>query len=290
MEPTREIYWNIIGGKLIYLLALAALAFMVRGILGRVRLWRIGRKEERTDRPAERLWGLLVEVFGHRRQLRDPYPGLMHLFIFYGFFVELIATTLVAVQEWSGVHFLQGGFYRWFSLLSDGFGLVAIAGIGMALWRRAVLRPERINSVLDDWVALWLLLLIFVQGFVVEGLRIAATELAAHPDWAPWSPGGYLVALLVQGLATKTLQTLHRLNWWFHAATAFFFIGYMGYGKFNHIWYGLLNIYTRNLGPTGRLSYPDIEAAMETDPDSIETLGVEKIGQYPWKGLLDLDA
>ena len=290
MEPTREIYWNIAGGKLIYLFALAAVAAMGYGVWRRVRLWRLGGSEARWDRLPERAGGLLAEVFGHRRQLRDAYPGLMHLFIFYGFFAELVATTLVGVQEWTGVHFLKGSFYLWFSLLSDGFGLLGIAGIGMALWRRLVVKPPRITSVLDDYLALWLLLLLFVQGFAVEGLRIAADELRQHPDWAPWSPGGYAVALLVKDLGAETLRALHRFNWWFHAATAFAFIAYMGFGKFNHIWYGLLNIFFRNLGPSGKLTFLDIEATMEKNPEAIETLGVNQVEQYTWKGLLDLDA
>ncbi|MEE9275974.1 MAG: (Fe-S)-binding protein, partial [bacterium] len=216
--------------------------------------------------------------------------GLMHMFIFYGFFAELVATTLIAVQEWSGIHFLRGAFYLWFSLLSDSFGILAVVGIGMAVWRRAVQRPDHIVSILDDWIALAFLLLIFLQGFLVEGIRIAATEMGPHPDWAVWSPGGYFVALFLSGWSEAALRTFHRLAWWFHALSAFAFIAYMGFGKFNHIWYGLLNIFCRNLGPSGRLSYIDIEAAMDSDPESIEALGVEKIEQYSWKGLLDLDA
>ncbi len=290
MEPTREIYWNIVGGKLIYIFALAALGVMVWGIRARVLLWRRGGGEMRFDRIPERLVGLLAEIFGHRRQLRRPYPGLMHMFIFYGFFAELVATTLIAVQEWSGIHFLRGAFYLWFSLLSDSFGILAVVGIGMAVWRRAVQRPDHIVSILDDWIALAFLLLIFLQGFLVEGIRIAATEMGPHPDWAVWSPGGYFVALFLSGWSEAALRTFHRLAWWFHALSAFAFIAYMGFGKFNHIWYGLLNIFCRNLGPSGRLSYIDIEAAMDSDPESIEALGVEKIEQYSWKGLLDLDA
>ena len=114
MEPTREIYWNIVGGKLIYIFTLAALGVMVWGIRARVLLWRRGGAEMRFDRIPERMGGLLVEIFGHRRQLRRPYPGLMHLFIFYGFFAELVATSLIAIQEWSGIHFLRGAFYLWF--------------------------------------------------------------------------------------------------------------------------------------------------------------------------------
>ncbi len=290
MTPTREIYWNIVFGPLIYLFAAMAIGVMSYGIYQRVRLWRLGGGEMRTDKPVKRLWGVVDELVLHRRMLRDPYPGLMHLFIFYGFFVELIATSMIAVQEWTGIHYLKGNLYLGYSLLSDGFGLLGIVGILMALWRRLVMKPERMNSVLDDYLALWLLLLVFVQGFVVEGLRIAATELRHNPALAPWSPGGYAVALTLQGLSLETLKFLHRINWWFHAITAFVLLGYMGFGKFNHIWYGLLNMFCRNLESSGKLTFIDIEATMEADPEAIETLGVEKIEGYTWKNLLDLDA
>ena len=111
-----------------------------------------------------------------------------------------------------------------------------------------------------------------------------------NPSLAPWSPGGYAVALTLQGLSVETLRFLHRINWWFHAITAFVLLGYMGFGKFNHIWYGLLNMFCRNLEPSGKLRFIDIEATMESDPEAIETLGVEKIEGYTWKNLLDLDA
>ncbi|MCY3825497.1 MAG: heterodisulfide reductase-related iron-sulfur binding cluster [Nitrospinae bacterium] len=290
MTPTREIYWNIVLGPLVYLFAAAAIGVMSYGIYQRVRLWRLGGGELRTDKPVKRLWGVVDELVVHRRMLRDPYPGLMHLFIFYGFFAELIATSMIAVQEWTGIHYLKGNLYLGYSLLSDGFGLLGIVGLLMALWRRLVMKPERMNSVLDDYLALWLLLLVFVQGFVVEGLRIAATELRDNPSLAPWSPGGYAVALTLQGLSLETLRFLHRINWWFHAITAFVLLGYMGFGKFNHIWYGLLNMFCRNLESSGKLSFIDIEATMEADPEAIENLGVEKIEEYTWKNLLDLDA
>jgi hypothetical protein len=83
--PTREIYWNISGEELVYLFAFVAVALLVYGIHRRVRLWRLGGSEGRLDRPFERLRGLLIEVFGQRRPLRDPYAGIAHLFIFYGF-------------------------------------------------------------------------------------------------------------------------------------------------------------------------------------------------------------
>jgi Fe-S oxidoreductase/nitrate reductase gamma subunit len=288
--PTREIYWNIAGETLIYLFALIAAGFLGYGIYLRVRLWRLGGAEARFDRLPQRLGGLLLEVFDHRRPLRDPYPGIAHLFILYGFLAQLIATSLISIQEWTGIHFLKGTFYLGYSLLSDGFGILGIVGICMALWRRVVWRPARLHPVLDDWIALTLLLLIFLQGFLVEGIRIAVTELRLQPDLAPWSPGGYTVALLLQNMDVERLRSFHRIHWWFHALTAFLFLAYMAYGKLNHILYGPLNIFFRNLNPSRNLTYPDIEASLESDPEALETLGVEKIDQYSWKNLLDLDA
>jgi Fe-S oxidoreductase/nitrate reductase gamma subunit len=288
--PTREIYWNIVNGGLIYGLALVAGGFLAYGIYRRARLWRRGTAVARFDRLGERLRGLLIEVFGHRRSLRDPYAGVAHLFIFYGFLAQFVATSLIALQEWSGIPFLRGSFYLWFSLLSDGLGLLGIVGLCMALWRRAVWRPARLHTVLDDWVALTLLLLIFLQGFLVEGIRIALTELDAHPDWAAWSPGGYAVALLLRNLEADRLLAFHRFHWWFHAVTALVFLAYLVYGKLSHIFYGLLNILFRNLESTGKLSHADIEATLEEDPEAFETLGVERIDAYSWKSLLDLDA
>ncbi|MEE8558997.1 MAG: heterodisulfide reductase-related iron-sulfur binding cluster [Myxococcota bacterium] len=287
---TREIYWNIVAAGLIYVFAVIAVGFLGWGLYRRLRLWRLGRPESRLDRPLERLRGLLVEVFGHRRLLRQPFAGVSHLFIFYGFLAQLAATSLIALQEWTGIHFLRGPFYLGFSLVSDTFGILAIVGLGMAIARRFGSRPPRPGSLLDDWVALGLLLLVFVQGFAVEGLRIAATELHEQPGLAPWSPGGYAVALTLQGLGNESLRGLHRVMWWFHAVTAFGLLGYMAFGKLNHVFFGTLNIFFRSLEPSGKLTFPDIEATLEENPDAMPMLGVDTIEKYSWKSLLDLDA
>jgi Fe-S oxidoreductase/nitrate reductase gamma subunit len=290
MEPTREIYWNIAAHGLIYVFLIAAIAGAAYGIGRRFRLWRLGEAEDRLDRIPERLTGLLSEIFGHRRHFRDPFAGTAHLLIFYGFLAQLVATGIISVQESTGAQLLKGTFYLWYSVLSDSFGLLGLVGLGMACWRRLVQRPQHLHTATGDWFALTLLLLIFLQGFLLEGCRVALLELHAQPELAPWSPGGHLVALVLQYVSADHLYFLHRFTWWFHAATVFWFIGYLGYAKFNHIFFGPANIFLRNLDPSGKLRYPDIEAMLDTDPDALDTLGVDRIEQYSWKSLLDLDA
>ena len=294
MGDTREIYWNIVGGTLVYLFFVIAVGFLAYGVYRRYRLWRLGGNEPRFDRIPERVAGLLAEVFGQRRQLRHPYPGVMHTLIFYGFMAQVVATSLISIQEWTGAHFLQGAVYRWYSLLTDVFGQLAIIGLCMAIARRVLLRPKHVVSLAEDSIALGLLLVLFLQGFAIEGVRIAATELRDNLDLAHWSPGGYMVALLVQNVSVDTLRAIHRGSWWFHIVTAFAFIGYLSSGKLNHIFYGMLNIFFRNLNRGSRLSYPDIEALLEaaeaSGASSEPILGTKEIQQYSWKGLLDLDA
>jgi Fe-S oxidoreductase/nitrate reductase gamma subunit len=290
MEPTREIYWNIVGGPAIYGLAIIAVGLLLRGIWRRSQIWRRGTSEHRTDRLGERLRGLLIEVFGQRRHLRDPFPGVAHLLIFYGFLGAFIATTLIALQEWTGIRFIAGPFYLGFSLFADIAGGIGLVGLSMALYWRLIVRPDRFHSVMDDWVALGLLFLLFIQGFVVEGIRIASTELNSAPEVARWSPIGYAVALMFRGVDSASLLALHRGLWWFHAVTAIAFIAYFVYGKFTHVLYGAGNIFLRNLGPMGKLSHPDIDQLLEEDEEALDRLGVGQLDRFSWKALMDVDA
>jgi Fe-S oxidoreductase/nitrate reductase gamma subunit len=289
MVPTREIYWNISGGSLIYVFAAIAGGLWAWQMWRRIRLWRLGGPQARADRWGARTKRLLVELFAQRRLLRDPLPGAAHLLVFYGFLAEFLATSQIAVQEWTGIQFLRGSYYLAYSLISDVFGLLAIVGLVYLLWRRAIVRPARLHSVLDDWIALGLLLLVFVQGFVVEGLRIAATELVQQPDLARWSPGGWLFAQVFSAMDEPALRSGHRFVWWFHAVTAFTFLGYFVYGKLAHVLYGAANVLLSDLGPS-RLVHADVEALADTDPGALERLGTSRIDGFSWKGLLDLDA
>ena len=70
-----------------------------------------------------------------------PIPGMMHLFIFWGFLLLAIGTGLVAFEDdffrpLFGITYLHGDFYLIFSFILDLAGLAAIVGIVMALIRQ----------------------------------------------------------------------------------------------------------------------------------------------------------
>jgi Fe-S oxidoreductase/nitrate reductase gamma subunit len=288
MTPTREIYWNVEGGGWIYLLAaLAGVAFAL-GLLRHARRWRLGGPAARLDRVWERLRGVAAEALAQRRLRGVRVPGGAHLVLSASFVALFVASLLISVQEWSGWRFLQGPFYLGYSLASDLAGLAGLAAMGVFAWRRAVARPTHLRTARGDWLALGFLFLLYVQGFGLEGARIAVTELGQ--PLAHWSPGGWLAAHALAGIAPGTLRALHRAGWWLHAGSAFAFLGWIAYSKLDHLVYAPANVFLRNLGSSGTLAHPDIEATLEADPDALATLGVGRVDGFSWKDLLDLDA
>src|SRR5919109_3061295 len=193
-SPTRVIFGNITAGWLVYVLASAMVVAFGWGCYRHYRRWRQGRPHFRLDRPWTRVKTLFSHGFGHQRLIKDPYPGLMHLLIFSGFVVEFIGTSLIALQVDLGRVFLWGDFYLYYSLVLDIFGMLGIIGLIMAAERRYLRKVERLTDTPDDSSALLILFVVFLTGFLVEGMRIGATELFQHPDWASWSPGGLVIA------------------------------------------------------------------------------------------------
>ncbi|MBI3327781.1 MAG: 4Fe-4S dicluster domain-containing protein [Nitrospinae bacterium] len=256
------------------------------GCYRHVRLWRLGRPAFRLDRPWERVQALFGHGFGHQRTITDVYPGLMHLLIFSAFVVECIGTSFIALQIDLGRVFLWGDFYLYYSGVLDLFGMLGIIGLGMAAERRYVRKVERLTHTPDDGVALLLLFIVFFTGFVVEGLRMGASEMYQHPDWARWSPGGLIVAKLAAtvGFTDALFSSVHRFCWWFHMVFTFGFLAYIPYSpKLFHMISAPLNAFLMDLKPTGVLEpISDFERA--------GSFGAGQLQDFTWKQLLDLDA
>jgi len=276
-------------------LAAVAVGIFIYALYRRVRLWKIGRPDDRFSQMGKRAWAffwytifhLLLhgKLFGVGRgaHFREFYPGVIHFLIFSGCAVLFVGTVLVAASHYI-YDFLEGNVYLAVSLGLDIFGLLLIIGILMAMYRRYVQKPDRLDNRREDLIALLLLLFLAVSGFVVEGLRIAATELKTSPEWAAWSPGGYLVALGLRGLGQTTLLSWHQAIWWLHSLAAIATIIYVSL-TWNRLWHIIvspLNVFLRNLEARGALVPIDMEAA--------ETFGVDRIQNFTWKHLLDLDA
>lgn len=243
---------------------------------------------------------LFVDTLGHRRFIRqERLPGFMHFSIFWGMMVLLVATTISGlefnVEKYLGLRLPTVGWSLQMELIWDIFGgLLLFIGLCIAIYRRYVQRPPRLNTILENGVFLGLIMGMVLTGFILQALRMAATEMEPtsplyHPEWAPWSPVSYVMALLIRGIGISVyvMEVTHFGLWWFHAAlmsATFVYAAYRFRGLL-HIFVSPVNVLLSStmLRPKGALrSMGDLE--------KLEIFGAKDLPQFTWKQLLDYDA
>jgi Fe-S oxidoreductase/nitrate reductase gamma subunit len=291
MELTREIYWNVGHGAgtllPMYLLTIASLAILVSAFLRRVKVYKQGQPLDRLDQLPVRITNLIKNVLLQSKVIRAHGPGMAHGLFFWGFFLLFLGTCLIVIQAdftdlLFGVKFLKGSFYLFFSIVLDIAGLVAIVMLGGLLVRRYLVRPEGLETIADDAIMHGLLITILISGFVIEGARMAVTELGT--PLAYWSPVGLLFAKSLAGMSEASLRSLHSLTWWFHLLLVMAFIVLIPFTKFRHIFTTSLNYLFADLGPTGKLVNLDME------DEEAESFGAAAITDLTWKDIFDTDA
>jgi len=286
--PIRDTFWNVppLAQNALYLGGLIAVAIFVYGCYRHVRLWRAGRPEHRFDNIPQRVKLVVKHALGQARTLSQAYPGIMHAIMFWGF-LALFMGTVLATIDWDitlplwGYKLLKGRFYLFYETVLDLFGLFFVIGLGMAVWRRFVLRPHRVDPTARFANVLALLFVINLSGFVLEACRLAVTQVW----WAPWSPVGWALgqAMVAAGMGEGALRATHLSVWLGHAALSLFFVAVIPYSYFVHLVTTPLNIFFSKLTPRGEIrKIENIEEA--------ESLGISKLEEFSWKRRLDFAA
>ena len=144
-----------------------------------------------------KIW--FLEVFAQpqiKRLSRTRWAS--HLCIFWGFLSLSALSLLLAVLRMIDSRALDGGRAAWFlrgdgnlivKIWGNGFGLVLLAGLLLALARRFGPRPAPAEDSKEaDTPLLVLLLWLTLSGFLLEGLRIAGASPTPYPagPLLPW--------------------------------------------------------------------------------------------------------
>lgn len=290
MEAARQIYWNVGHGVLIpmYIFAFGAIFSIFYNFKKRSVFYAQGKKINRTDNLSQRILLALKSVFGQTKVMNVK-VGVFHGIFFWGFILLVIGTTLVFVQAdfldpLFGIKFLKGNFYRLFSFVLDIAGLSAIIMMGGLFVRRFILKPEGLETKTDDYIMHGLLFAILVTGFVVEGLRMAATEILQNPSLAVWSPVGLFVGRLFVNLPHNTILFSHKMIWWIHFFLVTGFFVTIPFIKFRHIITTSANYFFSDLRRKGSIDNIDMEN------DEAESFGASSVSDLTWKDIFDTDA
>jgi Fe-S oxidoreductase/nitrate reductase gamma subunit len=289
--PTRQIAWNVSEPALAVMYMLMAVQGLVLAyaFTRRYLAWRSGKPYGPIDRVGQRVRETLGVVFLHRRLLRRGYvyAGLMHLFIFWGFLILFIGTLIVLleadiVRPYFGVSFYNGAFYVIYKIVINLFGLLFIVGLLMAIYRRYGQHlPKFRRSLSDDAIVLGILLFLALTGFLLQALRLAATQdPAAAIHWV-----SYPIALALAGVSPAVLATTHTVTWWSHMLANTALLVYLPLSKLAHMFTGPANVFLQRRASDRRVALPLIASIEEQ-----EHFGVARLTDFNWKQLANLDA
>ena len=115
---------------------------------------------------------LILDVILQRRILKeDALRWVMHMLIFVGFMLLLF---MHAFESWTSSSLFENyaSTGHPYLFLRNLFGLMVFAGVGIAVYRRRILKVPRLRTNGMDRYAIMIVAVIMVTGFFLEGAKI----------------------------------------------------------------------------------------------------------------------
>ena len=205
------------------------------GILGKVYLWSMGRGRvfPRGEIEQKRMVNFLFfEAVLQRKLFKESrLRWFIYLSESFGFmalffvFLIFVFTRFVFKIDF----FLIGPGGLILDFLMDFLGLLILSGTIASFIRRSIKRPNMITEK-EDLIAVLLLFLIVLTGFLLEGFRMAVLPVTFE---SYFSFVGLALASLFRQIPLAWTD-IHFYAWIVHATIVFIFLAYIPFGKFIH--------------------------------------------------------
>ena len=237
-------------------------------------------RERRWDHIPTRVKNFIVYGIFQRKVDREWYAGVLHSFIFWAFVILGASVVEITAQAYAAGWQVPTPTIAGFSLngplyfAEEVVAFLGAIGVGMALYRRYVIRPKKLmhEGMLDATIVL-----LFILGIVTSLLFYNGTDVAlgtaALPAWKPIS------STLVRLAIVPADPTWWHVLWWTHVVLLFTFLAYVPHSKHMHIIFAIVNTFFMDLTPKGALKKVDLEKTT--------TFGVNRVEQLSWRQLLD---
>jgi len=243
----------------------------------------LGKPENRFDDPGRRIGNVLRVAFGQSKLLREPFAGILHFLIFWGF-VVLLAAVAESIGEGLVPGFslsFIGPLYPPLVFLEDLVGAFVIIAVLVSLYRRLFAPPKRLqvtgHEKWDAILILSLIMLVMVTMFGQNATRIAAGR--GEADSARFLSG--MLAGVFSGMPVSGITAWFHVFFWGHIVAVLGFLNYLPYSKHLHVLTSIPNVYFSSLRPKGAIK--PINLADET----LTKYGATDIDDLTWKQLLD---
>lgn len=301
--------------QILFILALGAAGyFITRRVLLIKKTIQLGRSEDRTDRPAERLKTMLLVAFGQKKMFNRPLIGFMHFIIYAGFLIINVEVLEIVLDGIFGTHRLfapfLGGFYNF---LINFFEILAIGVLAVCvvfLLRRNVLKVQRFQESRHREMKTWprndaniILTIEILLMWAFLSMNAVDTLLQARGvgHYAEALTGNFAISQWLQPIfntwSDSALVVYERFAWWFHILGIMGFALYVTYSKHLHIFLAFPNTYFSNLKPKGQMAnMPSVTKEVkimlgleepDATPAEVGRFGAKDVRDLSWKNLMD---
>ena len=288
MDPFHDYYgipWYVILG----LWAAIAIGLHVYQVGFIVKLIRLGKDDDRFDSWKQRMKEFLTDWLGQRKVVEDKLAGYAHALIFWGFLM-LVSDVIDLGTGGLFLELLEMIYLAniWNLIVDIGYTMAGI-GIMFALYRRLIVRPEKLkNASLEGVLILFAILGIVLTAFIVE----AGYMLGDDSEYNYWEAVGGLFAMQMEGLEKESLRTIVDASYWIHMLLIGGFLIEIPQTKHSHLIGTIPNVMFQDHNPMGAMNPMQVDEndmAVKTDDLDFDnlTLGVNKFEDFTWRQLSD---
>lgn len=288
--------------SVILLVALGLAAFNARKIIRNIRL---GRSEDRSDRPADRIKTMLLVAFGQKKMFKRPFAALLHLFVYLGFVIINIEMLEIVIDGVFGTHRIfaeLGSLYNFLIAAFEWLALSVLLGCVIFLTRRNIARIRRFfGKEMTAWPRTDANLILTAEILLMAAfLFMNAADQKLQAAGVYVQAGSFPVSSWLTGLLPDSVETLvfiERFTWWFHIIGVLAFLNYLPYSKHLHILLAFPNTYYSNLNPKGKFTNMqsvanEVKAMLDPSftPEVVEgplRFGAKDIQDLTWKNLME---
>ncbi|MGV7220528.1 MAG: (Fe-S)-binding protein [Nitrospinales bacterium] len=265
-------------------LTLASIFAFFVALWPKLKILLIASPDNRFDNPLIRLKNTLFIAFGQIRLFKDSKAGWMHAIIFWGFLILLLRAIQFFLMgffpnEQLNLHFNMP-LENFYNFIKDGFVFFVTIACIYGLYRRLVLKPQRLTLSFEA-----ILILLLILSIMVSDIFFEAANHSLHPEISSgWSPLGYIFsAVALQSLSPQILVSIMGGAYWTHIIAILVFVNLLPRSKHFHVITSIPNVYFSNIGIKGSAL-----RKIDFEDEEQETFGVTRIEEFTWKGLFDL--
>ncbi len=269
---------------------------------------KLGRSEDRSDRPMDRLKTMLFVAFGQSKMTKRPVAAIMHFFLYAGFVIINIEVLEIVIDGLFGTHRVfaapLGGVYNFLIGTFEILALLVIVGCVVFLIRRNVLKLRRFSGKeMSSWPksdANYILIIeiLLMSAFLKMNAADYLLQQQNYPHYI--QAGAFPVSQFIAPLMPQNAEFLvliERGAWWFHILGILAFLNYLPYSKHFHIIMAFPNTWYSNLNPKGAFNNMDSvtnEVKAMLDPTFTplpvaegSKFGAKDVQDLSWKNLMD---